>query len=88
MELIKAIIALITSFFQNSTQKKKQEVKLADAVEVAVVEKIRATENAKAVEQQVVIREALEELNKTHREEREHAKTDANADDSQFGSDW
>jgi hypothetical protein len=87
MEYVKLIIALITSFFQNSTQKKKEELKVADAVEVAVVEKIRATSNANVIQQQSKIEEKLEELAVVQKEERKKVKETPN-DDEQFGGEW
>lgn len=62
MEIFKAILALITSFFQRSTIQTTKEVKLADAEVSASVETIRANENAKVVQQQQATQEALVEL--------------------------
>jgi hypothetical protein len=87
MEYVKLILQFLTSFFQNSTQKKKEEVKLADATEIAVVEKIRATENAQAVKQHAKVEDALVEIREIHKEERAKAKIKPN-DDEQFGSEW
>ena len=89
MELIKALIALVTSFFQNSTAKKKEEVKLADVTEKAVVENIRATANAEAVQQTQKTQEALEELHVKQKEERiEQTKKSLDDQlDNAFGSD-
>ena len=39
MELLKALLALITSFFQSKTAKSKEEISLADKTEEAVVKK-------------------------------------------------
>lgn len=88
MEWVKLIIQFITSFFNNSTQKKKEEVKLADAVEELAVEKIRATSNAQAVQQQAKVQDALDKLEEKHKEERQDAKQNPKADDQQFGSSW
>lgn len=88
MDFIKAIIALITSFFNRSTAKTVEEVKLADAQTKSTIETIRANENAAAVQQQQKTQEALQDLQQKHEEEREHAKANPNADDDQFGSSW
>lgn len=88
MEWVKLILNFITSWFNNSTQKKKEEVKLADAVEEMAVEKIRATSNAQAVQQQAKVQDALDKLEEKHKEERQDAKENPKADDDQFGSSW
>jgi hypothetical protein len=88
MELVKAIIALITSFFNNSTQAKKEDIKLADAVEEVTIEKIRATENAVAIEQTKKTQEALETLKTKQQEENIDAEQDPKAIDDQFGSSY
>lgn len=87
MEIIKAILALITSFFENSTQKKKEELKLADETETAVVQTIRASSNATAVQQQEKISEKLEVLEVLQKAERKKVKETPD-DDAQFGSEW
>lgn len=88
MELFKAILALITSYFQNSAQAKKEDIKLADAVEEVVVEKIRANENAAAIEQTIKTQEALETLKTKQQEENIDAKQDPSDIDDQFGSSY
>lgn len=89
MEFFKSLLALLTSFLQNLTQKKKVDIKLADATETAVVEKIRATENAVAVEQQQKTQEALDEVRAQHKEKRvEQSKKSLDKQlDDQFGDD-
>ncbi|MGZ8924329.1 MAG: hypothetical protein ACXW2E_00465 [Nitrososphaeraceae archaeon] len=87
-KFIELIISLITSFFQHSTQEKKEDIKLADATETAIVEKIRATENAVAIEQLSKTEDALHEVNAKHKKERTNAKSNNESDDLQFGSDW
>jgi hypothetical protein len=86
MEYVKLILQFLTSFFQNSTQKKKEEIKLADAVETSVVETIRATENAKVIEQKEKSDNALTEIRKVHKEERKKAAEEP--DDEQFEKEW
>lgn len=88
MKWVKLILNFITSWFNNSTQKKKEEVKLADAVEELAVEKIRATSNAQAVQQQMKVQAALDKLDEKHKEERKDAKENPKVDDDQFGSSW
>ena len=88
MELVKAILALITSFFQSKTSETVKEVKIADAVETAVVQKIAAAENAVAVQQTVKTNEALEKVDVKHKQEREDAKKDPDAEAKQFTQDW
>lgn len=88
MEWVKLILNFITSFFNNSTQKKKEEIKLADAVEELAVEKIKAVSNAQAVQQQVKVQDALDKLEEKHIRERKDAKENPKADDDQFGSSW
>ncbi len=89
MEWVKLILNFITSFFNNSTQKKKEEVKLADATTTAVIETIRANENVIAVQQQEKIQEQLEELQVVQKKERKNAKAKPIRDrvNDQFGSD-
>lgn len=89
MEIIKAIINLITSWFQKSTVETKKEVKLADAETKAVIETIRANENAKAVKQQERVQEAIKEVH-TKYEEEGRKQQDMSIDDQlddQFGRD-
>lgn len=75
MELIKALLALITSFFNKSTVQTQKEVKLADAQTEAVINEIKATENVKAVQQQEEVQEVLEVVQKRQQEEKhEEAK--------------
>lgn len=62
MDWLKSLIALITSFLQNSTTKKVEELKLATVTEKAVVESIRASSNAQAVEQIVNVTQAVHEV--------------------------
>lgn len=88
MELIKAIIALVTSFFQNKTVTTVKEVKLADAQTAAVVETIRASENAVAVQQNIKTQEALEVLDIKQKKERDDAKKDPEVNADQFTKDW
>lgn len=88
MELIKAIIALVTSFFQNKTAATVKEVKLADAQTAAVVETIRASENAVAVQQHIKTQEALEVLDIKQKKERDDAKKDPEVNTDQFTNDW
>lgn len=89
MEWVKLILNFITSFFNNSTQKKIEEVKLADATTTAVIETIRANENVIAVQQQEKIQEQLDELQVVQKKERKNAKTKPIRDrvNDQFGSD-
>lgn len=88
MEIIKSIINLLLSFFQHKHQVAKNESDLAAKTEEAVVEKIRASENAAAVQQRQRTDEALVKLDQKHKEERDEAKADPKADDNQFGSTW
>lgn len=89
MDLITSIIALITSFFQHSTAKKVEEVKLADKTEQAVVETIRASGNATVLQQQQTTQEALEKVRENQKEERKNQskKTLDDQLDDAFGSD-
>jgi hypothetical protein len=84
MELFKKLLDLLISFFNRSTVVKKEELKLADAQEVAIVETVKATSNARAVQQQVKIQEAIEKVREIHKEERKKDETF----DEQFGKDW
>lgn len=88
MEFIKAIINLITSFFQKSTVETKKEVKLADAESTAVVEQMRASENATAVQQQQKAQEAVEQVYSQQEQARvkEQTKSLDEQLDDQFGS--
>lgn len=89
MEFVKLLLNLITSFFQNSTAKTKKEVTLADAESNSVVQTIRATENAKAVEQQIKAQQAADAAVEKHNKEvkkAEQKSLDEQLDD-QFGSD-
>lgn len=88
MEWVKLILNFVTSWFNNSTQKKKEELKLADAVEELAVEKMKSASNARAVQQQAKVQDALDKLEEKHKEERQHAKENPNADDEQFGNSW
>jgi hypothetical protein len=88
MELVKALIALLTSFFQSKTVGTVEDIKIADARETAVVSKIAAAENAVAVQQTVKTKEALSKIEVKHKQEREDAKQDPNADANQFTKDW
>jgi hypothetical protein len=75
MDLIKSFFALVTSFFTNSTAKKKEELSLADTTEKAVVEEIRATANVVAVEQLTKLNEDLAILKKQYKKDKvENAK--------------
>jgi CO dehydrogenase/acetyl-CoA synthase alpha subunit len=87
MEYVKLILQFLTSFFQNSTQKKKEELKLADTTETAVIETIRATTNAKAVTQQQEVQNVIAEVAKKQAVERAEVKAKPD-DDKQFGSEW
>lgn len=90
MELIKSIIDLIISFFNNSTVKKKEEIGLADAKENAVINEIKASTNAKAIDQVNTTQQALNHSYDQHREEIEenqHKTIDEKIED-RFGSDW
>jgi len=89
MELLKALLALITSFFQSKTAKSKEEISLADKTEEAVVEKMRATQNAEALAQQQKIDQSLAQLDKKQKEElriQEQKTLDEQLND-QFGKD-
>lgn len=89
MELLKSILTLITSFFQSKTAKSKEEVTLADKTEEATVEKIRASENAKVVQQQQETQKALDDLHvkQTEKKVEESKKPLDEQLDNQFGSD-
>lgn len=89
MEFLKLLFKMVTSFFQSKAANTKKEVSLADAKEQAVVESIRASENAQAVQQHAKTQKALDEVNEQHKKEREAAKQksiDEQLDD-RFGSD-
>lgn len=89
MEIVKAILAFITSLLNRSTAKSVEEVKLADKTEQAVVETIRATQNAEAVQQHQKTAEAVQEVREKQKQERvEAAKKplDEQLDDA-FGQD-
>ena len=88
MELVKLLLSLITSFFQNSTAKKVEEVKLADKTEEATVEKIKSSENATAIQTTQKIQEALDEVDQQQKQHRidESKKTLDEQLDDQFGS--
>ncbi len=89
MELIKTILNFLTSFFQNRTAASKKEVKLADAETKAVIETIRATENAKAVDHQQLVQDQLADLRVEQEKERVKVKKKSlrKRIDDQFGSD-
>lgn len=89
MELIKALLALITSFFQNSTAKKKEEVSLTDVTEKAVVEEIRASTNARVVQQQQQTNKELDILHTNQQESKRKSdkKTLDEQLDDQFGGE-
>lgn len=89
MDLLKSLIELITSFFKNSTAKKKEELSLATKTEIAVVETIRATENAVAVQQQQRTQEAVTSVKEQQRAESKKQSTLPLEEqlDNQFGDD-
>ena len=89
MEIIKAILALITSFFQRSTIQTTKEVKLADAETSATIETIRANENATAVQAQQKAGQSVQELAQQQAEERKQANSTplSKRINDQFGSD-
>lgn len=87
MELLKKLLDLLTSWFQNKTAKTKEEITLADKTEEATVEKIRATANAKALETQQILEQNLAKLReeqKAKQVEEEKKPLDEQLDD-QFG---
>lgn len=89
MDFIKAIINLISSWFQRSTVQTKKEVKLADAETKAVVETIRASENATAVQQQEKVQQAIKQVQAAQtqiKHEQDQQSIDERID-SQFGSE-
>jgi hypothetical protein len=89
MDWLKSLMALLTSFFQNSTTKKVEEVKLAEVTEKAVVESIRASSNAQAVEQTIAVSKAVHdvEVAQTNQLAKEKVKPLNVQLDDQFGSD-
>ena len=89
MELIKKIITLITSFFQNSTAKKKEDISLAEVTETAVVETIRATQNSAVIQQKENVEIKLKALQTKQKEEakKEEVKSVDEQFDEQFGQD-
>ncbi len=89
MEIFKAILALITSFFQHSTIQATKEVKLSEAETNATIETIRASENAKVVQLQQAAQEDLVELRATQEANRvkQISKSLDEQIDEQLGSD-
>lgn len=88
MEILKLILNIILSFFQNSAAKKTEDVKLADITEKAVVEEIRATENVNAIQHTQKIQAALDILDAKQKEIRVHESNKSlNTQlDDQFGN--
>lgn len=64
MELLKKLLDLLTSWFQNKTANTKEEITLADKTEEATVQKIKATANAMAVDNQQILEHNLAQLRK------------------------
>lgn len=90
MELLKTILALVASFFQNSIAKKKEDVAMVSTIEKAVVEEIRASANAEVIVQQQETQQALEEVRELHHQEKlilDKKELDQQIDDV-FGKDW
>ena len=89
MDLIKAIISLLTSFFNNSAVKKKEELSLVEVNEKAVVEEIRATSNAAATEQLTKMNENLAKMKKQYKKKQaEDSKKSLDEQiDDQFSKD-
>lgn len=88
MDIVKALLDLISGWLNRSTQKSKEEIVLADKTEKAVVEEIRANTNATIVQQRQELDDELENINNKHKQDRKDAKKDPNIDDTMFGSDW
>lgn len=90
MELLKTILTLVLSFFQNSTAKKREEAAMVSTIEKAVVQEIRASSNAEAIVQQQETQKALEEVREIHHQEKltlDKKELNHQIDDV-FGKDW
>jgi DNA gyrase/topoisomerase IV subunit B len=89
MEIVKAILSFLTSFFQSKTAQTKADVKLADAETTAVVETIAASSNATAVQTNQKASDAVQELVVKQEEVRkaEKKKPIKKRINDQFGSD-
>ena len=94
MELVKKILELLIAFFGKGKAEKEIELhkeikqqKQEDEKEIAIVQEIRATENAHALEQQEKTQEALAEVQEKQKKERKK-KRSKKTDDEQFGSEW
>ena len=89
MELIKSIIALITSFFQSKTASTKKEETLADVTKTATTETIRADANEDAINQKQHIENAVENLASVQKQkqQKESKKSIDDQFDDQFGQD-
>jgi len=89
MELLKKLLDLLTSWFQNKTAKTKEEITLADKTEEATVEKIKATANAIAVDNQQILEHNLAKLREEQKAKQleEEKKSLEEQLDNQFGKD-
>jgi predicted phage-related endonuclease len=87
MELLKKLLDLVKSWFENKTAKTKEDITLADKTEEATVEKIRATANAKALENQQILEQNLAKLHEEQKvkELEEEKKPIEEQLDNQFG---
>jgi CO dehydrogenase/acetyl-CoA synthase alpha subunit len=87
MDLFKKILELIISFFNKKTVDAQLELHKEVEEEQAVVQQIRADENAQALVQQEKTQEALAEVQEKQKKERKK-KRSKKTDDEQFGSEW
>jgi hypothetical protein len=87
MDLFKKILELIISFFNKKTVDTQLELHKEVEEEQAVVQQIRADENAQALVQQEKTQEALAEVQEKQKKERKK-KRSKKTDDEQFGSEW
>lgn len=88
MEIIKSILALISSFFQSKKAESVIKAKEVSITETAIVETIRATENAVALEQKIKLETELHNLEQQQKVVTEtQSKKPINEQlDEQFGS--